>query len=318
MNPDRVSGVNRVRGGDVADRKGGDGRGESRGSRGFGAVLRACALASALVAGAAQAGAEESLAQRLGSVETLVERSSAARRIESSNVVEAASGRDAARELLTEAKSAAAAGDTPRANQLLTRATATMIAAARAADGANANGAPTDEMLASAIESARSMAGAARRVATERGELPKLGAALGKIEEAVDEAVKERAAGRRLESRDAARRAYLSARVLVVEMRQGTTLVRSLDFATPADEYRYELDRNDAHRMILEMVRAERQLDPSTTTLVQQALDGTRAARERAEQLAAKGQHRAAIVELDTATRQLLAAIRRAGLYVPG
>lgn len=280
------------------------------------AVAAACA--ALLTPVQARAGAEESLAQRLVSVETLVERSSAARRIESSTVVEAASGRDAARELLAEAKSAATAGDTPRANQLLTRATATMVAAARAAEGANAAGEPTDEMVASAIDSARSMAGAARRVATERNELPKLGAALDKIDELVVQAGTERGAGRRLAARDAARRAYLSARVLVVEMRQGSTLVRSLDFKTPADEYRYELDRHDAHRMILEMVRAERQLDASTSTLVQQALEAARTTRAHAEQLAAKGDAKAAIVELDGATKQLLAAIRRAGLYVPG
>ena len=65
-------------------------------------------------------------------------------------------------------------------------------------------------------------------------------------------------------------RAYLSARVSIEAMRRGDTLVRSLTFASPSEEYAYEVDRNDTHRMLVDLVLAERR---DVAPVVQPLLD---------------------------------------------
>ena len=46
-------------------------------------------------------------------------------------------------------------------------------------------------------------------------------------------------------------KAYHLVKVSIDSIRSGQTLVRSLNFETPRDEYLYELDRNDTHSMLV-------------------------------------------------------------------
>lgn len=105
-----------------------------------------------------------------------------------------------------------------------------------------------------------------------------------------------------------------AARAGVRQIREGTTQVRALVFATPADEYRYELDRYASYRMLFE------------TTVAPETLNEAIAARRReaesrfaaAEAEAAAGNYAKAITLLEEASQRWIAAMRAAGIYLPG
>ena len=280
---------------------------------------RALLLVTLLASMAAPCVAGDAIEQRIAAVRTLVNESTAARRVESSGNLQAIAGRDAARAHLDAAVAAHAVGDSVTAEAELRHASAAMIAATQQATAGTGAGAEREAVAVGAlIDSARSLVGAARRVSTETQAPVRGAAAIGGLESLLAEAERARTAGDLSAARRAANRAYLGAKLLLTEMRQGATLVRTLKFASAAEEYAYELDRHEAHRMILQLVRAERTLDASSTAVVEAALRDADLARDQAQAAAGGGDHRRGIELLDAATRSLLGAIRRAGLYVPG
>jgi len=102
-------------------------------------------------------------------------------------------------------------------------------------------------------------------------------------------------------------------------MRRGDTLVRSLNFATKREEYDYEIDRNDTHRMLVNVLLEERRAsNPALDRSVRNFLDEAARLRGEAEQQAQKGGFDAAIKTLEDSTRELVRAIRGAGVYIPG
>jgi hypothetical protein len=98
-------------------------------------------------------------------------------------------------------------------------------------------------------------------------------------------------------------------------MRRGDTLVRSLKFAHPREEYDYEIDRNDTHRMLIQLLLAERK---DLAPRMQGHVDQAAALRAAAEASAARAEHTQAIQQLEASTRELVRAIRAGGLYIPG
>jgi hypothetical protein len=94
-------------------------------------------------------------------------------------------------------------------------------------------------------------------------------------------------------------------------------VVRSLHLATPADEYAYEVDRNDTHRMLVQMLLKDRR-DGNVDAMVDQAVSASAKLRARAEQEAGRRDHPSAIKTLEDSTRELVKAIRAAGVYIPG
>jgi hypothetical protein len=107
--------------------------------------------------------------------------------------------------------------------------------------------------------------------------------------------------------------AYLVAKAAIGSMRDGDTLVRSLSFATPEDEYRYEVDRNDTHRMLLDVL-----LDPARAPQASAAAQKSAALRAQADGVAKSGDFAGAVRLLEDSTRELVRAIRAAGVYIPG
>jgi len=95
----------------------------------FAAALSAVALTPA----SAPVPDRDQIERRLGAVETLIEKSSAARQIEQSAVPEALARHAVAREYLVKAKAAFAAGDLQSASRLLPEASVKMFEAVRIA-----------------------------------------------------------------------------------------------------------------------------------------------------------------------------------------
>lgn len=113
--------------------------------------------------------------------------------------------------------------------------------------------------------------------------------------------------------------AYLMVKTAIQNMRQGDVLVRTLNFATPAEEYHYELDRNQTHFMLLKLL-VERKTNLSERVSVR--INTSRAQAEQladeAEQLFQAKDFKQAISKLEESTRFLIKAIRMGGVFIPG
>jgi hypothetical protein len=107
------------------------------------------------------------------------------------------------------------------------------------------------------LESARALLAAQQRITRRR--------AAGREAQDATRSIEGRSARRRprrgrprRRGRPLLDRAYLTARVSIEAMRRGDTLVRSLNFASKREEYDYEIDRNDTHRMLIKVLLADR------------------------------------------------------------
>ena len=113
-------------------------------------------------------------------------------------------------------------------------------------------------------------------------------------------------------------KAYHLVKVSIDSIRSGQTLVRSLNFETPRDEYLYELDRNDTHSMLVGlMVDEKKQSAYSKDNVARKVIEADKL-RAQAESFAAQDAYEQAIELLEQSTKQLVQAIRSAGIYIPG
>ncbi|MCB1792682.1 MAG: hypothetical protein KDJ24_20400, partial [Gammaproteobacteria bacterium] len=111
---------------------------------------------------------------------------------------------------------------------------------------------------------------------------------------------------------------YEQAKLELEKLREGETLVRTLDFASPEEEYRYELDRNDTHKMLLTVLLSDKDKSPGMQKLIDGYVEKSGDLRQQAEQAAARGAFKKGVQDLEEATRYLQRAIRSAGVYIPG
>ncbi len=277
-------------------------------------LLGAFALAL-LMCGAAWAQDREQLERRLQSVGTLIDSSSVARQIESSGEPAARERRDNARLMHREATASFQGGDLPTAARLLDQAAREMMTGARLAKPEQVAGAKAQRDYDARLESARALLTAQQRITQEKGNTPDAVEATRRIEGLIADAGRRAAAGQLAEARSAVDRAYLTARVSIEAMRRGDTLVRTLKFNSPREEYDYEVDRYQTHRMLIQILLAERK---EPTPAMQGFIDKAAVLRGDAEANAKRGDHPGAIQRLEAATRELVRAIRAGGLYIPG
>lgn len=251
--------------------------------------------------------------RRLQSVKALVETSSAARQIEASGSAEAAAQRNKARQLVRLAEDAHAARDERSALSLLDDAARQMLDGTRLASGekTRAGGSPRD--VEARIEAARALLAAQKRISAEKSVAG--GAdATRQIEQLIEQARSHAAAQRYGEAQPLAQQAYLLAKAAIGSMRGGDTLVRTLTFESKEAEYHYEVDRNDTHRMLLDLLGRRGAEDALRQGLVARA----RELRSQAEASAGRGDFAAAVGLLEDSTRELVRAIRSAGVFIPG
>ena len=267
---------------------------------------------------AAEASASNDVASRLVYVERLLTESSAAKKVDASGKAEAMQMKADAQAHFDKAKALVDSGDNEAAEGELREAIRLMTTAARAANGdAKVSQKQTDD-YDSRKESVTALATAHDRIATEKGKKDMNAALQQKV--AADLAASDEllAAGKGDEARARLDETYESVKASLENLRGGDTLVRELNFETPEDEYHYELDRNDTHRMLVEVLLAEKmQASPMRKTA-----DGFIAKagelRVQAEQAADKKKFEEAIRLLEESTKEFIRAIRSAGVYIPG
>ncbi len=277
------------------------------------------AVVALLHAGVAAAQDKAALEQRITSVGTLIERSSAAKQIDSSRDPKALEGRNQARALHRKASDALQAGDLAGAAKLLDEATRQMMTAARAAAPEQVTGDKKRNDFNNRYESVKTLLAAQQRIAKEKGGSKDATEAARQIETLMAEASGQAQADQIDRARSTIDQAYLLAKASIGTMRRGDTLVRSLNFATKHEEYDYELDRNDTHRMLVKVLLDERRAsNPALDRSVQGFLDTAGKLRGDAEEQAKRGSYEAAIKTLEDSTRELVRAIRGAGVYIPG
>lgn len=268
-------------------------------------------------AGAAWAQDRAQVERRLQSVGTLIETSSAARQIDASADPQALEKRSQARSLHRRAAAAFAGGDLAGASQLLDEAARTMVSGARLANPEQVTEEKRRRDFEARLDSVKALLAAQSRIVQEKSGGRDAQEATRSIEAQLAQAQRLAQANRLDEARPLLDRAYLTAKVSIESMRRGDTLVRTLHFASKREEYDYELDRNDTHRMLVRVLLADRPGAESQGAIAA-AVDAAAKLRAEAEQLAARGDHEGAIGKLEESTRALVRGIRAAGVYIPG
>ena len=287
-------------------------------------VLAMCALLAAASFVTADEGkkppeptlSKSSVQSRLDNVRRLVFTSSGAQRVKDSGKPAALEARQQAVAAFEAAEGSWKSGDLKGANKKLDEATGHMFEAIRVAGAGEAMRQKREDDYVARDESVDVLVDALQRIADEKHANGKVAAALRKVKQHHAEAERLHAAGEVVAARKEMDSAYETAKVAIESLRGGDTLVRDLNFASKEEEYRYEIDRNDTHQMLIKVLLEEKgsSAKKMADTYVQKAAK----LRKRAEGEAARGDHAAAVKTLEEATGELVRAIRSAGVYIPG
>ena len=228
--------------------------------------------------------------------------------------------RDRAKEVYLAARAALQGGDLDKASALLTEARSTFFEAVRLAAPEEVTAKKLENDYKARLDSVNALLGAYKRVANEKGGTAKaVGETVAQIEKSVAEAARLAQGGKYREGRSELDRAYLVAKAGISSMRSGDTLVRSLNFASKEEEYHYEIDRNDTHLMLINMLVQEKRADnPALDQQVSVFVAKARTLRTSAEEAAGRKDHVQAVRLLEESTAELVRAIRNAGIYIPG
>lgn len=260
----------------------------------------------------------EQLERKLASTSTLIESSSGARQIQASGEARAEEQRNRARDLHRRAGEALRAGDLEGAAKLLDKAALAMFDGVRLSSPEQVTQPKQRADFDARMESTRVLLEAHKRIAAEKNVGPRAGDLTRSVESLLANAATMASSGRLAEARQAVDQAYLAVKAAIGGMRDGETVVRSLTFATKTDEYHYEIDRNDTHKMLIQVLLKDKRGAGSVDAMVEQALAAAAKLRAQAEQEAARRDHEAAVRTLEESTRELVKAIRSAGVYIPG
>jgi len=101
------------------------------------------------------------------------------------------------------------------------------------------------------------------------------------------------------------------------DARNGDTLVRSLSFDSSQQAYQYEIGRNDTHKLLVKILLKDKLDNEDVLKRVNTNMAQAQLMRVQAEGLADQGDYPSAIKTLEQSTRQIVRAIRAAGVYIP-
>ncbi len=261
---------------------------------------------------------QQDVADRLANLDKLLNRSSGARQVIDSGSSEAQAKRQQALDRYRQARHEVARGDNQAAAVLMNQATRLMFEAMRISAPASMSVDHEVATFGQRRESVVALHDALNRISDETGETEsrtRVNRQLKELVERADELLRQG-------SNDAARieidKAYHLLKVSIESIRSGQTLVRSLRFDSKEEEYRYEIDRNDTHDMLVGLLIGDRmQSDELRQKIAAYVAEGRRL-RRQAEAYADGEAHQQAIDLLEQSTRQLVRAIRSAGIYIPG
>jgi len=259
---------------------------------------------------------KQGVGQNIQFVEQLVTQSAAAKQIQQGDNADARALQQKAKQELERAKQAQQADDTQTVSDALHKAKSAMFEAMRMS-GKKEIKEKQQRDFNTRVRSITALLDAHKRIRLEKQ--------LGKPAEAVEQHVaseiqsaqnefSKNQMGKAMEQVNAA---YLSIKLSVMRLRDGDTLVRELHFETKEDEYKYELERNRTHRILVDVVLKEK-LSPQMSMLMKIPMAKAGELREQAVKQAEGGDFDKAIDTLEQSTQQIIRAIRMAGVYIPG
>ena len=260
----------------------------------------------------------DGLQQRIGFVDKLLNESSAARQVQESDVAAAHDMRARAVDRYDDALRAFDAGDSAAVEAALSEAIKLMYAAANASQKKGVATEKSDRDYQNRRASVDALLVAHQRISKEKGQRNEHKELRQKIDAELATADKMLAASEPTQARRQLDGAYEQVKVAVEQLRDGDTLVRELKFDTAEDEYDYELDRNDTHQMLVTVLLQERLEDDRVRDRVTPLVATAKELRSVAESQASNKQFKEAIATLEQSTRELVKAIRGAGVYIPG
>lgn len=257
---------------------------------------------------------------RYQSVEKLLQVSSAAQRIRGSDNQQAKSKHQQAITKLGEAKNALASGQQQQADALFSEATRMMFEATRMIEKDSSMIEKELRDFDARKASIDALCTAYDNIRKEKGLGPPEGSELYPfVHKRVDRALELKQGNRIIEGRKLLDEAYVAAKVAIEHLRGGETLVRSLSFESIEEEYKYEVDRNDTHKMLVTVLLQEKMgSDSNVENMVGQFMSKASVLRTKADKLASAGEYETAISTLELSTREIVRAIRSAGIYIPG
>lgn len=281
-----------------------------------------CAVTASVVLGFAlpissfaEATNEDELADRIAMVRKLLFDSSAAQRVASSDQPDAQEKRAEAIALF---EAALASGDLDARKARLNQAVELFYEASAASPNSASTAAKGRRDFERRRESVNSLLDAHKRIMEEKEVAGAHEALLDSIESDLAAAEAMLADGEVEAARERLDRAYDVTRLAVENSRMGETLRRELKFDTPEDEYHYELDRNETHRMLLTVLLKDKLNNEKTREKVAAFVKTADVHRAAADDMAGRKRFEEAIEELERSTAEIVKAIRGAGIYIPG
>lgn len=277
-------------------------------------------IAVVLLTAAAQAEPVRSqdTSARLGHVQRLLTESSAARKVEQSGSAEAREMMAQAQAHYEKAVTLHDGGDEGAAEAELAESIRLLTAAARTTNGtASVSQKQTDD-YGRRRESVEALASAHGRIASEKGQDDMNRELQAKVAEGLSKSDALLQEGKGDDARAMLDETYETIKSSLEQLRGGDTLVRELHFETKEDEYRYELDRNDTHQMLVQVLFAEKMESSPMRATAETFISKAVSLRADAESAAGKERYEEAIELLEESTKELIRAIRSAGVYIPG
>lgn len=173
------------------------------------------------------------------------------------------------------------------------------------------------DQIRSAIDQVKAYRGALRSLTQEEKFLVQAKAAETKIEallRRVDKLITENRLPEALSAAEEANRLIVDA---IVRMRSGDTVVVSLSFDSPAQEFAYEKRRFESSEVMVAMVSEDgRAVAANTRRNVEALLGEARQQRDLGEREAAAGRHAEAVRTLENANRQMIRVLQELGVPV--
>lgn len=265
------------------------------------------------------AGTEKTPVQsRIDNMFKLLNESSGAKQVINGFSSEAKEKRKQAIDLFDNARESLNSGDSDAASRLLSQSAKSMFEAIKLST-------PTSMIEEKIIvdyerrkKSVIALKDAFNRISDENMEEESKGKVNKQLEKLVKQADKLLNTGEIPEARAEIDKAYHLLKVSIEAIRSGQTLVRSLNFDSPKEEYLYEIDRNDTHSMLVGLLTDEKQQSVSIKNNIEKFVEGASILRKQAELYAEGNAFEPAIELLEQSTKQLVRAIRSAGIYIPG
>jgi tetratricopeptide (TPR) repeat protein len=252
--------------------------------------------------------------QKLMYAEMVINSSAPMKRVEASDNFQAKRFAAGAKEQLGNAKSALAGGDTTAAMQAVNEALRLMSAATRLVPD-EASLVDYKARYTELLDQVRGFDKSYKRNVA-RGVTPKSGKALDRpqfdslMQEAKGLAAKEQYAEavKPLQSANDILTAALGA------LLESQTVVYDKNFATPQEEYEYELSRYTSYEELIPLAIEQRKPSEQTVGMMDVLAKRAKEIKLEALVLAAKGDHKQAIMALQAATERLQRALRMAGV----